>query len=107
MSEEAIHRTLLAAPRQACSELRCALCGDKDLGDGAAFATYLGSEDGGSSSHVLGSEAGAGQKRAGMKDPWSAVGVRRSVEMLSVGVCDSREKAIVRGATSGKPNLAP
>jgi hypothetical protein len=52
---------------------------------------------------VLGSEAGGGQKRAGMRNPWSAVEVRRQVEMLSAGVGDSREKVIVRGATSGKP----
>jgi hypothetical protein len=104
MSQVPMHRNLLATPQQACSELRCAsLRGDKALGDEAAFATYLGSEDGGSSSHVLGSKAGGGQKSAGMRNPWNAVGERRSVEMLRASVCDSREKVIVRGATSGKP----
>jgi hypothetical protein len=77
---------------------------DKEWGGGeAAFATYLGSEDGGSSTHMLGSEAGRGRKRAGMKNPWSVVGKAQEVEMLNSGVGDSREKVIVRGAASARP----
>jgi hypothetical protein len=65
----AIDRSHRKMHRLVGDELRCAMRADKEWGTGSHVVTYLGSEDGGSSTHKRGSISRKRSEEGGYEEP--------------------------------------